>query len=136
MAPHALADVESEVFDLVVLPGGEPGTTGLAADARLGALLDRHRAAGRSLAAICAAPRVLAARGFLRGLGATSHPSVEGEVRAGGAAYSTERVVRDGQVLTSRGPGTALEFALAALDLLGEAARAADLRRAMLAEPG
>lgn len=132
-APVALAAVEQESFDMIVLPGGEPGTTHLAADARLSAMLKRHAAASRPLAAICAAPRVLAAQGFLTDHSATSYPSVESQVRAGGARYSTERVVRDGRVLTSRGPGTALDFALAVVEMLGDSSRAAELRRGMLA---
>jgi len=132
-APVALAAVESQDFDMIVLPGGEPGTTHLAADARLSAMLKRHAAAARPFAAICAAPRVLAAQGLLANLAATSYPSVESQVRAGGARYSTDRVVRDGRVLTSRGPGTALEFALAVVEMLGDSSRAAALRHAMLA---
>jgi len=132
-APIALAAVETQDFDMIVLPGGEPGTTHLAADARLAAMLKRHAAAARPLAAICAAPRVLAAQGLLTNLVATSYPGFESQVRAGGARYSTDRVVRDGRVLTSRGPGTALEFALAIVEMLGDPSRAAALRRAMLA---
>ena len=132
-APVALASVANLAFDLVVLPGGEPGTTNLAADANLAALVDRHAAAGRPLAAICAAPRVLAARGLLRDRSATGHPSVEAQLRAAGARYETARVVHADGVLTSRGPGTALEFAFALLELLGLHDRAATLRVAMLA---
>jgi len=121
-----------DTWDLIVLPGGEPGTTHLAADTRLVGLLERHAAAGRPLAAVCAAPRVLARAGLLRGRNATSYPSAEAELRAGGAHYLEARVVRDGSIVTSRGPGTALEFALEVLDLLGLGGRAQELRRAML----
>jgi len=130
-APVGLATA-GEIWDLIVLPGGEPGTTHLAADTRLVQLLVQHAAASRPLAAVCAAPRVLAAAGLLRDRDATSFPGLESALRAGGARYSTERVVRDGSIVTSRGPGTALEFALACLDLLGLGARAAELRRTML----
>lgn len=133
--PVGLEAVLDEASDAVVLPGGEPGTTHLAADARLTALLQRFHQEGRPLAAICAAPRVLAGNGLLRNRAATSHPSVETQLREAGARYSEARVVRDDQVLTSRGPGTALEFALAALELLGLGDRAAELRRAMLVHP-
>jgi 4-methyl-5(b-hydroxyethyl)-thiazole monophosphate biosynthesis len=134
-APAALDAVLENTFDAIVLPGGEPGATHLAADARLAALLRRHGQEGRPLAAICAAPLVLAGQGLLRDRAATSHPSVETQLRDAGARYSDARVVRDGQVLTSRGPGTALEFALAVLELLGRGDRAAELRRAMLVHP-
>jgi len=131
-ATAALADAAKDSWDLVVLPGGEPGTTHLAADPHLAKLLQTHVAARRPLAAVCAAPRILAAAGWLRDRAATSHPSVEAQVRAGGARYSDARVVRDGDVLTSRGPGTALEFALGILEMLGEGKSAAALRRGML----
>ncbi len=134
-APFGLESVLEQSFDLVVLPGGEPGTTHLASDARLAKLLQRQGSEGRPVAAICAAPRVLAAQGLLRDRNATSHPSVETKLREAGARYSEARVVRDGKILTSRGPGTALEFALAVLDLLGLQERVAELRRAMLVHP-
>lgn len=127
-----LSGVLERDFDLILLPGGEPGTTHLAADAVLCSMIEAQAAAGRALGAICAAPRLLAALGLLRGRRATSHPSVAAALRQAGALYSEDRVVRDGNLLTSRGPGTALEFALAALEMLGETSRAADLGRAML----
>jgi 4-methyl-5(b-hydroxyethyl)-thiazole monophosphate biosynthesis len=128
-----LRDVRDQDFDAVILPGGEPGVTNLDADPDVDAVLERQARAGRPMAAICAAPRLLAHRGLLRGRDATSHPSVESHVRAGGATYDdVHRVVRDGMLLTSRGPGTAIEFALETLEMLGLGARAAELRRAML----
>ena len=131
----ALQDVRGESFDVIVLPGGEPGVTNLLESATVRDALSQHLDAGRMLAAICAAPRILAARGVLAGRRATSHPSVESQVRAGGADYDVRRVVRDGSILTSRGPGTALEFALALLEMLGKADEAARLQRAMLVAP-
>ena len=134
-APVGLASLLDRSFDLIVLPGGEPGTTHLASDPSLATLLQRQGSAGKPVAAICAAPRILAAQGLLRDRAATSHPSVESKVRDAGARYSEARVVRDGVIVTSRGPGTALEFALAVLELLGLQGPAAELRRAMFAPP-
>lgn len=132
----ALDDVRDQSFDMIVLPGGEPGVTHLCANHQLETLLARHLAAGRTVGAICAAPRLLAARGDLDGRRATSHPSVADAVRAGGALYDDDdRVVHDGVFLTSRGPGTALEFALRVLELLGHAPQAERLRGAMLVAP-
>lgn len=129
----ALADVPGEQFDMVVLPGGEPGVTNLAASTLVQDVLSQHLGARGALGAICAAPRILAARGDLAGHRATSHPSVEAQVRAGGAHYDAERrVVRDGGIITSRGPGTALEFALEVLGMLGHQEHAEGLRSAML----
>jgi 4-methyl-5(b-hydroxyethyl)-thiazole monophosphate biosynthesis len=135
-ADVALADVRGEHFDMVVLPGGEPGVTNLAASAVVQDVLSRHLAAGGALGAICAAPRIPAARGDLSGRRATSHPSVESQVRDGGARYDAEqRVVRDDGLVTSRGPGTALEFALEVLCVLGQQEHAERLRSAMLVAP-
>lgn len=131
MAPASFAEVAGEIFDLVVLPGGEPGATRLAAEPRIRAVLQEQAAAGRVLGAICAAPKVLAAAGLLHGREATSHPSVESELRSAGTRYSTARVVSSGGIVTSRGPGTALEFALALLEATGFGARAAELRAGM-----
>ena len=132
-ADVALAEVRDQSFDMLVLPGGEPGVTNLSADATVQALVAQRMQAGAPLGAICAAPRILAGGGFLRGRRATSHPSVAAQVHAGGARYEeAQRVVRDGALVTSRGPGTALEFSLEVLEMLGLGARAAELRQAML----
>lgn len=103
-------------YDMVVLPGGMPGATHLKEDARILALLKQMAAAGKYTAAICAAPMVLAEAGVLAGRKATSYPGfLDGlaDVRAG-----SEAVVQDGTVLTSRGPGTAMDFALALIEAL------------------
>jgi 4-methyl-5(b-hydroxyethyl)-thiazole monophosphate biosynthesis len=135
-AEASFSDVCDEPFDLLVLPGGEPGVTHLGGSAALAALLRRRAKAGQPIAAICAAPRLLAREGLLRHRAATSHPSVAAALQEAGARYDDgQPVVLDGSILTSRGPGTALEFSLALLDLLGLGERAAALRRAMLVPP-
>jgi protein deglycase len=132
-ADAALVEVRGRSFDMVVLPGGEPGVTNLSADDAVQALVAERMQAGTPLGAICAAPRILAGGGFLRGRRATSHPSVAAQLKAGGALYEeARRVVRDGALVTSRGPGTAIEFSLEVLEMLGLGARAAELRQAML----
>jgi len=111
-------------YDLVVLPGGEPGATNLRDDARVQTLVKRQAAAGRLLGAICAAPKVLAAAGLLDGRDATSYPGFLDEKPAPGMRYLAQPVVVDGRIVTSRGPGTAMEFALALIEmLLGREAR-------------
>jgi 4-methyl-5(b-hydroxyethyl)-thiazole monophosphate biosynthesis len=97
--------------DLVVLPGGMPGTRHLQEDASLARLLENHRAADGWLGAICAAPSVPGKLGLLKGLRSTSFPGFEKDLI--GAVLSTEPVVRDGRIVTSRGAGTALLFSLA-----------------------
>ncbi len=103
-------------FDMVVLPGGLGGAQRLEADQRIAALLRRMAEQGRFVAAICAAPRVLAKAGLLKDRVATAYPGIldgQPEIRLSSAA-----VVRDGTFITSRGPGTALDFALNLIEIL------------------
>jgi 4-methyl-5(b-hydroxyethyl)-thiazole monophosphate biosynthesis len=103
--------VDGERFGALVLPGGMPGTKHLADDPRVIALVQRFAAAGRPLAAICAAPMVLARAGVLEGRQATSHPSVR--TKLGGASVLGEpAVVTSDTIVTSQGAGTAMLFAL------------------------
>jgi len=126
-----LDDVDPGRVRMIVLPGGMPGTTNLMEDARVLGLIRELHASGRGVAAICAAPMVLAAAGVLEGASATSHPSVRAELGTA-RVVDDERVVRSGSVLTSQGPGTALEFALAIVaDLCGPEC-AEELARAMV----
>jgi 4-methyl-5(b-hydroxyethyl)-thiazole monophosphate biosynthesis len=130
-ADTTLAAAAAERWDLVVLPGGMPGARHLRDDAGVQALLAAQHAAGRRIAAICAAPIALAPAGVLEGRRATSYPGYAEQL--GGARYLEEPVVVDGPLITSRGPGTALPFALALVAELAGAERAGSLGRAMLA---
>lgn len=105
-------------FDMVVLPGGMPGAQHLRDDARIIALLQKMAATGRYTAAICAAPTVLAAAGLLSGKTATGYPGFLEKMQLHDVAFSTDAVVHDGRVITSRGPGTAMDFALSLVDVL------------------
>ena len=96
--------------DMLVLPGGEPGTTNLEHFAPLAELLTSYCGAGGEIAAICAAPRVFAGLGLLEGRKATCYPSVM--ERLTGAERLEDPVVTDGNITTSRGLGTAIDFAL------------------------
>lgn len=124
IVPDTLLEaVQHDDFDLVVLPGGLPGTTHLRNDARVAALLRRQHGANKEVAAICAAPSVLAAAGLLQGKRATSYPTCLDEFPD--VAKQNEAVVVDGNIVTSRGPGTAMDFALTLLErLVGQAKRA------------
>ncbi len=126
-----LDSVRDAVFDMIVLPGGMPGTTRLSEDERVLELVREIHARGRTTAAICAAPLVLHAAGLLDGVPVTSHPSVRSEL-GGADVRDAPRVLRSGTIVTSQGPGTALEFALELVrELVGE--RQADaLATAML----
>lgn len=105
-------------YDMVVLPGGLPGADHLDNDVRLAGLLKQMAADGKYTAAICAAPKVLASSGLLNGKRATSYPGVLQSGSVPGMAYVDQAVVTDGKVITSRGPGTAMDFALELIEVL------------------
>ena len=109
-------------YDMVVLPGGQPGTNHLKADARVLQLVRQMNLEEKYVAAICAAPSVLAAAGLLDGKRATCYLGALDafpQVRLQDAA-----VVEDGKLITSRGPGTAMDFALVLAErLVGHAKR-------------
>lgn len=119
LTPDATLDaVLEQEFDMVALPGGMPGAANLAANEPLLALLCRLADSGRFTAAICAAPGVLAKAGLLAGKRATSFPGFLSPGMAPGTTLSGDPVVQDGKVITSRGPGTAMDFALALIESL------------------
>lgn len=103
-------------YDMVVLPGGQPGTNNLMGDARILALLQKMSQQGRYISAICAAPSVLANAGLLDDKHATSFPgSLNAFPRI---KQQNNAVVEDGKIITSRGPGTAMDFALTLVERL------------------
>lgn len=104
-------------YDMVVLPGGMPGSEHLKNDARIIDLLQRMMDTGKYTAASCAAPMVLHAAGLLQGKTVTSFPGVLDQL-PGSHHYSDQAVGVDGTIITSRGPGTALDFALTLVELL------------------
>ncbi|HEY9148695.1 MAG TPA: DJ-1 family glyoxalase III, partial [Gammaproteobacteria bacterium] len=111
-------------YDMVVLPGGMPGAEHLDNDPRIAELLRKMADSGKFTAAICAAPKVLANAGLLEGKRATSYPGFVDKMNLPGVDYRQEPVVQDGKVITSRGPGTAMDFALTLIEnLLGKAKR-------------
>ena len=111
LADALWADLDPAAFDAIVLPGGLEGTLTLAEHSGVLAALEAQVRRGGEVAAVCAAPLVLDAAGLLEGRSMTCHPSVRDRLR--GAQARDERVVRDGALVTSQGPGTSLEFALA-----------------------
>lgn len=113
-----MASVLDAPFDMVALPGGMPGAGNLAADARVLQLVRRLAESGQITAAICAAPGVLAEAGLLSGKRATSFPGFLNPANAPGTVLLEDAVVEDGGIITSRGPGTAMDFALALIERL------------------
>jgi 4-methyl-5(b-hydroxyethyl)-thiazole monophosphate biosynthesis len=129
MPETTLDEVSDQDFAMVVLPGGLGGAQRLEADQRIAALLRRMAEQGRYVAAICAAPRVLASAGLLRDREATAYPGIlddRTDVR-----LSSTAVVRDGTFITSRGPGTAMDFALALIEILCGRAKREEVESAL-----
>lgn len=127
-ADLALTDVETEEFDLLVIPGG-PGVQGLRADGRPAQLAREFFERNKIVSAICAGPTVLADAGLLAGRKYTSHFSVKGEL---GESLVEEKVVRDGLVVTSRGAGTAVDFGIALVAELYGPEKAAEIAVAIM----
>lgn len=127
---QSLEDGLSLQWDAVVLPGGLPGATNLRDNPQVIELVRSTHSAGGKLAAICAAPIVLGSAGVLQGRRATCYPGFEDGLE--GAECSEERVVVDGNLTTSRGPGTSLDFALSLVAQLKDQESADTLREGML----
>ncbi len=113
---QVLADVENLAdagdFDAVIVPGGLPGSSNIAASANARALILRHFHSGKLVAAICAAPSVVlhSGCGILEGRKFTGYPGTEGNVTGG--IFTPARVVVDGNIITARAAGCAAEFSL------------------------
>ena len=111
-------------FDLLVLPGGLPGADNLNADQRIHQLIDRLSGEGKLIAAICAAPKVLLSNGSLKNKRVTAYPNSLAQLNTSNIDITGKAVEIDGKVVTSRGPGTAIDFALTLIEcLLGKTAR-------------
>ncbi|MBE6660409.1 MAG: DJ-1/PfpI family protein [Ruminococcaceae bacterium] len=119
-------------IDMVILPGGMPGAANLDASDMVTDTLARVSARGGYLAAICAAPMVLGHKGYLKGKRAICFPGFEGEL-IGADVQNDAFVVRDGNVITAKGMGVALDFGLALVAALKDDATATALRAAVMA---
>ena len=135
IADTTLDEALAQEFDMIVLPGGMPSMTHLKNDPRIIAVLQKMAREGKYTCAICSAPAVLAEAGLLEGKSATSYPGFVDKMNLPTVAYKNGPVVRDGKVITSRGPGTAIDFALELIEVLvGKAQR--DEVEAGLQRPG
>lgn len=117
-------------YDMIVLPGGLPGADNLDNDERIKNILIKTATAEKITAAICAAPKVLANAGILDGKKATGYPGVLDNTE--NVTLSGDAVVKDGNVITSRGPGTALDFALTLIEALQGKAKRDEVERALV----
>ncbi|XP_030554126.1 protein dj-1beta [Drosophila novamexicana] len=126
---EALAD---EPYDVVVLPGGLGGSNAMGDSKAIGELLRSQESAGRLIAAICAAPTALAKHGIATGKTLTSYPAMKPQLVDKYCYVDDANVVQDGNLITSRGPGTAYEFALKISEQLAGTAKAQEVAKGML----
>ncbi|MFP3869398.1 MAG: DJ-1 family glyoxalase III [Syntrophobacteria bacterium] len=135
VADTLISDCVAETYELVALPGGMPGAEHLRDSRELEKVLRRQHREGRWYAAICASPAVvLQHHGLLANRRATCHPHFTLHLDRAGAIESN--VVVDGTCITSRGPGTALEFSLKLVELLYGKAKAEEVALPMLVSYG
>ena len=124
------ADADFASYDGIVLPGGMPGTTHLMEDDTVNRVIKEFATSGKLVAAICAAPSVLGNAGLLEGKKATCYPGVEGKLT--GADFVTDPVAMDGNIITSRGLGTAIEFAAEIVAYLLDESAAKSLKESVV----
>ena len=133
MADLLFEEIEDDA-DMLVLPGGMPGTTNLMAHEGLAELLVKQYDPHKWVAAICAAPMVLGALGIVMGRFATIYPGMEEYLV--GADLSSEEVCVSGNVITSKAPGTAVPFALKLVEVLVSESYAEHLRKEIVFQQG
>ena len=124
------ADADFASYDGIVLPGGMPGTTHLMEDETVNRVIKEFAQDGKLVAAICAAPSVLGNAGLLEGKTATCYPGVEGKLT--GANFVTNSVAKDGNIITSRGMGTAIDFAAALIARLQDEKKAEEIKASII----
>lgn len=134
VADVLFADVKNETYDLVVSPGGMPGTKNLAANQDVVEFIKRHEKAGKLVAAICAAPGFVLAQacGIMKGKKGCGYPGCDGPIAETGGEITTDAVTRDGNIITSRGPGTSQQFGLALIEALISKEKAAEVAKGAL----
>lgn len=132
LADRPMDQAGPDEFDMIVLPGGAKGTENLKKDDRIKKILIEMDKKKKLVTAICAAPTVLAAAGLTHARGITCHPSVRNAFDDG-ERISFERVVIDGNIVTSQGPGTAMEFAFKLVEILFGPAKAEEVNSTVLA---
>lgn len=120
----------SDSIDMLILPGGLPGTDNLDRSPDVSILLDRALNSGAYVAAICAAPKILGIRGLLEGKKAVCYPGYEDQLF--GATICNDAVVTDGKFITARGAGVAFDFAFELATLMTSAEKADAIKSSMM----
>lgn len=129
-ADKLFEDVDFSAGDMLILPGGTTGAINLNAHEGLKKLIMQYNTSGKKLAAICAAPLVLGGLGLLQGKNATCYPGYEPQLT--GAILQPDKVVKDGNIITSKGPGTAVDFGLVIVAELQSQDKADEVAKGML----
>jgi len=119
-------------FDAVILPGGGEGVENLKKSEKVRKLLNDFMSKSKQIAAICAAPTALASFGLLKNKKATVYPGLENELKEAGAEIANSKVIVDGNIITSRGPGTASDFAFEIARKLAGKEKTEEVAKAML----
>ncbi len=137
-AIHVKADVvidqiTEQLFDAVIMPGGMGGTENLLASKKVQSMLIKHADAGKIVSAICAAPMVLEQAQLLKEKKATIYPGLEDKL-VSASELSTSKVVTDGNIITSKGPATAMQFALTLVETLAGTDMAKEVAAGLLFE--
>ena len=131
IADELLDDINPEEFTAIVLPGGYPGYVNLAESEKLLEIIKELNSQNKMVAAICGAPTVLARAGILNNRNATVYPGLEKEL----PNPLNKKVVVDGNIITSQGPGTAMEFALKLVEILSGEDKAKEIKEQLLLTP-
>ncbi len=129
-ADKMFSQADFSAYDMLILPGGMPGTKNLEAYEPLMEQIDAFYESGRYIAAICAAPSIFGHRGILKGRNACSFPKFERQLE--GANVTKGPVEISDHVITSRGMGTAIDFALAIAGVLDTPEKAEEIARAIV----
>jgi 4-methyl-5(b-hydroxyethyl)-thiazole monophosphate biosynthesis len=124
--------VLDKTYDLIVLPGGLPGADHLRDDENIQKILKNHADKGKYIGAICAAPKAMAAAGLLEGKKATAYPGVLEALGNEQIDVKDSDIEIDGNIVTSRGPGTAMDFALTLIELLEGPAKRDEVNRQLV----
>ncbi len=132
VADELFEDMDFEDADMIVLPGGLPGTWNLNEHRGVRQVLGEFYREGKYLAAICAAPVIFAGLGILNGRRAISHPSMQERLERAGAILTNNTVVVEDNIITSQGMGTAIDFSLAIITILENRELADELASAIV----